>query len=136
MPRNTTETEVTGWVGWVYFAAFMMFIMGMFQTIFGLTALLNDKFYVAAKGTLLVLDYTQWGWIHLIFGIVTLIAATSLFSGHLWARIVAALLATVNLMVQFAFLSVYPVWSIITMVVDVVVIYALIVHGGEVKVED
>ena len=123
----------SGWVGWVYFAAFMLVLTGFFQIIVGLTALLNDTYFVAVKSTLLVLDFTTWGWVHLGFGVITLLAGMSLFNGSTWARVVAILLAVLNLLTQFAFVSVYPVWSIIMMVVDVLVIYALTVHGGEVR---
>ena len=43
--------------------------------------------------------------------------------------VAAALSAIVNLM----FLAAYPVWSIIVIALDVVVIYALTVHGREAK---
>lgn len=131
-----TQPEKSGWTGWVYFAAFMMTVMGVFQILIGLTALLNDRFYAAANGHLVVFDFTHWGWVHLLFGIVVLMAGTSLFSGHTWARVVAMILATLNLLLQFAFVSAYPVWSIIVMVVDIIIIYALTVHGGELKRED
>lgn len=131
----TNRDTVTGWVGWIYFAAFMMTIMGLFQIVSGLTALLNDKFLVGLHGQLLVFDITQWGWIHLIYGIIVLMAGTSLFSGRPWARAVAVVLATLNFLLQFAYLSVYPIWAIIIMVVDVMIIYALTVHGAEAAVE-
>jgi hypothetical protein len=134
MARNNTP-EVTGWVGWVYFAGFLMILQGVFQAILGLTALLNDKFYVAAQGHLLVLDYTQWGWIHLLFGVLVIVAGTSVFNGSTWARVVGALLAAGNLVLQFAFVSAYPLWSIILMIIDVLIIYALTVHGGEARVD-
>ncbi len=126
----------SGWVGWVYFAAFMLVLTGFFQIIVGLTALLNDTYFVAVKSTLLVLDFTTWGWVHLGFGVITLLAGMSLFNGSTWARVVAILLAVLNLLTQFAFVSVYPVWSIIMMVVDVLVIYALTVHGDEARLDD
>jgi hypothetical protein len=133
MARNSNE--VTGWVGWVYFAGFMMVILGIFQSIAGLTALLNDQFYVKLQSHLLVFDYTRWGWIHLLFGILVIVAGTNLFSGRTWARAVAVLLVTANLIAQFAFVSAYPVWSIIMMIVDVLIIYALTVHGGEARID-
>jgi len=135
MAINTTEKEASGWTGWIYFAGLMMVVMGIFQIILGLTALLNDKYLVALQGRLLVLDFTQWGWVHLLFGIVVLMAGTSLFSGHKWARVVGVILAMLNFTLQFAFVSVYPVWSIIMMVIDVMIIYALTVHGDEVKLD-
>lgn len=135
MATNSTERNVTGWVGWVYFAGFMMSLLGVFQAIIGLTALLNDKFYLALHGRLLVFNFTAWGWIHLIYGILMLVVGTSLFSGRKWALVVAAILATFNFILQFAFVSAYPIWSIIVMILDIVVIYALTVHGQEASVD-
>lgn len=135
MAANVSR-QVTGWVGWVYFAAFMLVIIGFFQGILGLTALLNDHFYVAMNGTLLVFNYATWGWIHLIFGIVALVTGTALFNGSTWARVVAVILVGINFLMQFAFVSVYPVWSIILMVVDVLVLYALTVHGREIAYDE
>lgn len=125
------SNNVSGWVGWVYFAAFMLIAIGFFQTILGFTALLNDEWLVSVGGTLLLFDYTSWGWIHLILGIVSMVVGTGLFNGSAWARVIAVVLVLLNFLAQFAFVSVYPVWSIIIMVVDVLVIYALTVHGGE-----
>ena len=136
MALNNSSPQVTGWVGWVYFAAFMLVIVGFFQTIFGFTALLNSDFYVAMNGSLLLFDYTSWGWIHLIFGIIALITGSALFNGSGWARVVAAVLVTFNFLLQFAFVSVYPVWSIIVMVIDILILYALTVHGEEVVFDE
>lgn len=132
----TNSRQVTGWVGWVYFAAFMLVVLGFFQSILGLTALLNDEFYLALNGTLLVFDYTTWGWIHLIFGIIAIVAGTALFNGSMWARVLAVILVGINFLMQFAFVGVYPLWSIIVMVIDVLVLYALTVHGGEVSIDE
>jgi hypothetical protein len=129
------EVNVTGWVGWVYFAGFVLLINGVFQVIAGLTALLNDKFYAAQQGTLVVFDLTTWGWIHLLFGIVAMCVGTALFSGRAWARFTAVVLASLNLVTYFAFMSEYPLWSGIAMVLNVLVIYALVVHGNEAAVD-
>ena len=133
MAKNSNE--VTGWVGWVYFAGFMMIVLGVFQAIAGLTALLNDQFYIKLQSHLLVLDYTKWGWIHLLFGVILIVAGSNLFQGRGWARILGVILVTLNLVAQFAFVSAYPVWSIIMMIVDVLIIYALTVHGGEAAID-
>ncbi len=125
------SNNVSGWVGWIYFAAFMLIAIGFFQTILGFTALLNDEWLVSVGGTLLLLDYTTWGWVHLILGIVSMVAGTGLFNGSTWARVIAIILVLFNFLAQFAFVSVYPIWSIIIMVVDVLILYALTVHGRE-----
>jgi hypothetical protein len=43
------------------------------------------------------------------------------------------ILAVVNVVVNMVFIPAYPIWAIIIIVIDVFVIYALAVHGGETK---
>lgn len=127
-------TKVTKWVGVVYFAAFVLLINGIFHVITGLTALFSGDVFVDQGGKLIVFDLATWGWIHLASGILIMCIGTALFSGRAWARVVAVILASLSLIIHFAFLSAYPLWSGIIMLLDVVVIYALIVHGDEASV--
>lgn len=130
MAKNNGN-EVSGWVGWIYFAGFLMLVMGILQAIAGFTALLNDKYYLVHSQGLAVFNFTTWGWIHLILGIVVLMAGTAVLSGHVWGRVVAVLLAMLSLVANFVFIAAYPLWSIIAIVIDVLIIYALTVHGSE-----
>lgn len=135
--NNITRTEVTrtasGWVGWVYFAAFMLIFAGIFQLISGMTALLNQTFYAISSSTIVVFDITTWGWIHLTLGLLLVCTGIALFSGSGWARAIAVIIASLNLIAQFAFIGTYPIWSIIIMLIDLLIIYALTVHGGELR---
>ena len=67
--------------------------------------------------------------------ILAVIAGLALFTGALWARITAVVLATINAIAQLTFLSAFPVWATIVIALDVVVIWAVIVHGSEAKRE-
>ena len=121
------------WVGWIWFAAAMMVLLGLFNVIEGLVALFNDRFYVVGPQGLLVFNLTSWGWIHLIIGVLAVAAGCALFTGAMWARVTAVVLATVNALAQLAFLSAYPVWGTVVIALDVVVIWAVVVHGGELR---
>lgn len=126
--------EVTGWVGWIAFASLMLYISGFFSIFTGFIALFRHTvFYHAASNTFYVMNYSQWGWIHIGVGILALIAGASLVKGNYFGRTVAVILAAVSLMTNMAFIPVYPIWSIIIMITDVLVLYAVIVHGKEVK---
>ncbi len=126
--------QVTGWVGWVYFAGFMMLITGILQMIAGFAALLNDKYYVVTPDKLVAFDYTTWGWVHIILGLVLTMAGTAVVNGHLWGRVIAIFLAALGIIANFVFLPAYPVWSLILITVYGLVIYALTVHGDEAEV--
>lgn len=126
--------EPTGWYGWVIFASMMMIMMGVFQSIAGLTALLDSGYYVVGEQSLLVnVDYAAWGWTHLVIGLVAIGAAFGLLAGQMWARIVGIAMALVSALVNMAFIAAYPLWSLAIITLDVVVIYAIAMHGAEGK---
>jgi len=132
--RASGLEQPTGWVGWISFAAVMLILLGCFHAIQGLVALFDDQKFVAVSDELIVsVDYTAWGWVHLIGGIILALAGISLFAGRMWARIVGVLAAMASAIVNIAFLSAYPTWSAIMIAVDILIIWALTVHGAEMK---
>jgi hypothetical protein len=74
-----------------------------------------------------------WGWVDLAIGVLVLAVGFSVLHGSTWARVIAVFFAGLSFLVNMAFLGVFPVWSIVAMVIDAFVIYALIVHGDEVR---
>jgi hypothetical protein len=124
----------SGWaVGWTTFAGIMMVVLGGFHAIAGLVAIIDDKFYVATREYIFQFDRTTWGWIHLILGIVVLLAGFSLFSGAVWARTVGVIMAVISALVGFAWLPYYPIWGIIFIAIAVAVIWALTAHGRDME---
>ena len=81
----------------------------------------------------MIVDVTGWGWIHLITGIVVLLAGAGVMTGNMVARVVAVVVASVSLLVNFVATPIYPIWSLIVIAVDVLVIWAVVVHGREAK---
>jgi hypothetical protein len=121
----------SAWVGWVVFAGTIAVISGIFNIIQGLVALFDDQYFVVARGELLLLDFTAWGWIHLVVGVVMLLVGFGIIRGSPWGLVGGVVLAGVQAILQLGFLAAYPIWSILIIALDVVVIYALIVHGRE-----
>jgi hypothetical protein len=132
--RGERTTEPTGWVGWVFFGAMMLILLGSFQAIAGLVALFDRGYYLVSRNGLLVhVDYTAWGWVHLIIGLVALAAGIGLMTGRMWARVLGVVIALLSAIVNLGFLAAYPLWSITMIALDVIVIYAITAHGSEVK---
>ncbi len=126
------EAQASGWVGWVYFAGIMMFLAGIFHAIEGLVALFtNQVFVTTANQGVWVLDLTSWGWIQLLLGIVVAAAGAAVLGGRLWGRVVGIMLVFASALVNFAFIPVYPFWSIVLLVVDGLILWALLAHGNE-----
>lgn len=131
MPTQTNTP--TGWVGWAYFASFMMMLVGILHGIAGLAAIFKNQFFVVTEQSLLVFNFKTWGWVSLILGIVIFMAGLELLRGAMWARVVAIVLAIISFVANMSFFNAYPWWSLVVMTVDVLVIYALTVHGNELK---
>jgi hypothetical protein len=119
-------------VGFTFFASTMMVLIGAFHAIAGLTGIIENQFYVATPNYIFQFDVTTWGWIHLIWGIVVLLAGFSLWTGAVWARTVGVYLAVLSAIANFAFIPYQPVWSIVMIAIAVTVIWALTAHGRDI----
>lgn len=119
-------------VGFSFFAGFMLIMIGCFQIIAGLAALVKDDFYVVSPNYFINIDASGWGWIHLIVGAIVLLAGFGIFSGSVAARTVGVVIAVINALVNFAFIPYYPLWSILIIALDVAVIWALTAHGRDI----
>jgi hypothetical protein len=129
---TTSGSEPTGWVGWIAFACSIMVVLGIFQVIEGFVAIFDDGYYrVAPSGLVVNIDYTAWGWTHLLLGLLIVASGVGLLSGNVAARTVAVVLAGLSAILNLLFMPAHPVWSIIVITLDVLVIYAVTVHGRE-----
>jgi len=133
-PAHRDRPDRTAWTGWVVFAGLMMIMVGSFQAIEGLVAIFDDGFYHVTEGGLLVnVDYTAWGWTHLLLGALLIVSGAGVLVGNVLARTVAVVVAMLSVVVNLLFIEAYPIWSILIITVDILVIYALIVHGRELR---
>ena len=126
-----TRAVPTGWVGWVIFAGLMMIINGFMNVISGIAAIAKDEVYVAGRHAAVLLDTTAFGWIHLVLGIVFATAGFFVIRGATWAIAVAVVAVSVNMLTQMMQLPSYPFWALMIITIDVLVLWALIVHGSE-----
>ena len=122
-------------VGWTKFAGIMMILIGLFHALAGLSGVLKDDVYAVLPNYVLKFDVTTWGWIHLIGGIVVVLAGLSVWNGAVWARTVGVIIAAASALVSFAWIPLYPIWSIVLIAIDVTVIWALTVHGRDITME-
>lgn len=112
--------------GWVRFAGVVMAVIGTFGVIEGLVAIFAPTYFITLDGAVLTIDLTAWGWVHIIIGALTLVIGVALL-GNVpnWARGVGMGLVALNMLVQLAWLPAYPIWAIIAIVLDMIIIGAL-----------
>jgi hypothetical protein len=121
-------------VGVLVFAGVLMVLGGIFQALQGLVAIVNDTFYVVGEEYVFEFDVTTWGWIHLLLGIVVAVAGFFLFRGATWARAVAVVVASISIIANFMWMPYYPLWSLLIIGLDVLVIWAVTLHGRDIAV--
>ena len=117
--------ERTGGRGWYDFAGAMFGIAGAFNAIQGLSAIMKKEYF--AGGTLVYDNLQFWGWAWLIIGVLQIGGAIMLFSGQ--GRVLGIVLAALSAVVSFTSLGAYPVWAIIVITLDVLIIHGLTVHA-------
>jgi hypothetical protein len=127
----TSRTSYGGaWTGWIIFAAAMLLMVGTFNIIEGIVALVDDKRLVLVADKLIAVDVTGWGWTILIFGALMVATGLGLFSAQTWARITGIIVVGLHFVVQVGWLGAYPVWSVLMLVLDTVIIFALTARWG------
>src|SRR3954451_17541076 len=117
--------QATGWVGYVVFAGVMLIMLGGFQVIEGLVAVFRDEYFLVTRsGLLLTMDFTAWGWTHMILGAIAVITGIGVLLGQTWARVTGIIIAVLSALSNIAFLPAYPIWATIIIALDVLAIYA------------
>ena len=124
----------SGWFGMVVGVGVLLIVLGVWNAIDGLRALVAGDFVVADAERVVALQVAAWGWVLLALGIVEVVAGIALFIGARWARVVAVLVAGFNGVVQLAFLAAYPVGAVLIMIVSALVIWTVIKHGDAARV--
>jgi hypothetical protein len=124
-PRAARHDDV-GVNGWQAFAGVILFLNGTFGFLYGLAAVLNDDVVTVGGGQgVTVWDFTAWGWIQMIVGVAMAGTSVGLFMMKGWARFFAIVFCMFNVLIQFGTISAFPLWSLLVIALDVVIIYQL-----------
>jgi hypothetical protein len=129
--RPYTSPEPSGWaVSGIVFAASVLTLIGSFQAIAGLVAIIDDEFYVVTRNYTFDLDTSTWGVLHLLLGVALVITGLGLFSRSTWAGVTAIGLAMLSALANFLFIPYYPLWSTLLIVLNIWVIWSLTRPGA------
>ncbi|MER6710725.1 MULTISPECIES: hypothetical protein [unclassified Streptomyces] len=103
----------------------LMVVYGLFAVLQGITAIADDEVYTSFGDYVFEFDLTAWGWIHLVVGVLVVVAGFGLFSGATWARMVGAVVVGLALIANFMWLPYQPFWSIIMIVTGLFVLWSV-----------
>ena len=115
------RAERTRWAGWVVLAALTLVVVGAVQVVQALVAFFRPSYYYVPASALAVrLDYSAWGWLQLLMGLLMLAAGYGLLAGQAWARMTAVVLAGLSAIANLTFVAAYPWWALTLIALDVV----------------
>ena len=115
---------------WVDLAAFFLLLTGALDFFQGLIAIARDHYYNLDPSEILVVDLTTWGWILLFWGSVVALTGIGLWLRSSPARWFAVAITVVNVIGELGFAggASYRLWSLVVIALNLVILYALIVH--------
>jgi hypothetical protein len=114
---------------WVMFSAIVLFVAGVFAVIDGLVAV-NKSTFFTQNAVYVFSDLNTWGWIVFGVGVAGIAAGLAVFTGREWARWTGIVVASLGALGQLLFAQAYPLWSLMIMGLNILVIYGLAVYGG------
>ena len=106
-------------------AAVLLVTVGVLEILQGISAVAKDDVFVVGLQYTYKFDITAWGWVHLVVGIIVAAIGAVLFTGATWARVAAVVICAVSIIVNFLWLPYYPLWAILIIALDTVVIWAV-----------
>jgi hypothetical protein len=122
--------------GWIAFAGIVMMIIGGLDALQGLVALIDDNYY-GSHVQIISENVTTWGWMMLIWGCIVALAGYGLLAGASWARWFAIFCVSVQFIAELGFDGKFqaPLWGLVVMTLDIIVLYALIARWEESKAD-
>ena len=131
-PMTSPDQRESRWAsGLTVVAATFLVIAGVWHVIAGFAAVVHDNVYVATPQYIYSFDLTAWGWLHILLGVLEIVAGFAVLKGQTWARVVGIVLASLSMIANFGFLPHYPLWSLLIIALDAGIIWALATYRRE-----
>jgi hypothetical protein len=132
LPQGVTRSTATGWVAWTLLGGVLLIMLGSLHILTGLAALLRPQILATTRAhEILPVSLGTLAWLHMALGVVAMAVGLGLLRGRRWARLSTVVLACLAMLVNFAFIAVYPIWAVVAIAFAAIVIYAVAVHGSE-----
>jgi hypothetical protein len=136
-PAHMTDSPRAGAVrdagdygsGWVAFAGAYLLVAGLMNLIWGIVALANKSAFV--ESGLVWSTLNLWGWIAIVTGTLQGVAGVMVLARRFAGQWLAGVLAVVGIFVSFFEIGAYPVWAVIALATNGLVLWAVTAHGDE-----
>ncbi|MFC7329712.1 DUF7144 family membrane protein [Marinactinospora rubrisoli] len=114
--------NVSRFSGGGVFALTMLLVVGVFNIIQGLAALVTPHHFMVLGTDMFLWGFGAWGTLMIIMGVLLVLAGLALYSGQAWARTAGVVLAGINIIAQLCFMFAFPLWSVAAIALNVLAI--------------
>lgn len=111
-------------------AAVLLIFSALFQLLQGISAIAGDA-VLADPSYSYRFNTTAWGWIQVVLAVLIALVGVGILMRRSWGQVTGLVVVGLAMVVNFAFIPYYPVWALIALAVNVLVIWALVVQLGE-----
>jgi len=113
-------------------AGILMFTVGTFHALVGIAAIADDESTPFQPANYSFdIDPTTWGWIQLCGGVIVAVIGIAVLLGKSWAYVLALCVTVLSALGTFATLPTEPLWSLVILAFDALVLWALVTELGE-----
>jgi hypothetical protein len=112
--------------GFPAFAAFLLMLIGAWQLLGGLAAIVQGGALAVAPGQASEIGTTDRAWTHLILGLLIAVSGGLLLSGASRSRGVGVGLAVLSALSPVVVLPSYPWWALLIIALNVFVVWTLV----------
>jgi hypothetical protein len=112
--------------GWATLAGVLFLVAGIWNFIAGWAALARKEYFDEAS--MLYQNLQVVGWVWLGIGVIQVLTSYLLFAHMPSGRVLGITLAALSMLVWFFAIGAYPIWAIMVVAIDALVIYGLAVH--------
>jgi len=117
--------------GYTVFAVAIMLVLGVWQVLAGLTAVVRDGLYATAATYTYAFSTTAWGWLVVLLGVLIAGTGIAVLQGRKWGDTAAVVLACLTMIVNFLLIPLYPIWPSLIIALGITLIWALTTPGRQ-----
>jgi molecular chaperone DnaJ len=115
--------------GLLIFASVLLLVTGVVNLVGGIVAISGSQIFIASAHSVYG-GLRAWGWVMAIFGAVQLLVAAGVWAGSQLARWLAVAAVGLNAIGQMFFIPANPLWSVLIIAMEVVVLWGLCAYGS------
>lgn len=118
--------------GYTVFAVSIMLVLGLWQVLAGLTAVVRDGLYVTTTTYTYAFNTSVWGWLVVLLGVLIAGTGIAVLQGRSWGDTAAIVLACLIMVANFLLIPFYPIWPLLIIALAITLLWALTTPGREV----